>query len=38
VFQQQRVQQQVLAAQLSSQAELWVALGGAVLNGGGATP
>ncbi len=31
VFQQQRVQQQVLAAQLSSQADLWVALGGGVL-------
>ncbi|GLK91300.1 hypothetical protein GCM10017655_43640 [Pseudomonas turukhanskensis] len=32
VFQQQRLQQQVLAAQLGSQAQLWVALGGGVLS------
>lgn len=38
VFEQQRLQQQVLAAQLSRQAELWVALGGGVLNENGATP
>lgn len=32
VFQQQRIQQQVLAAQLSVQADLWVALGGGALS------
>ncbi|MOA45703.1 hypothetical protein D3C78_1681290 [compost metagenome] len=31
VFAQQRLQQQVLAGQLAAQAELWVALGGGVL-------
>ncbi|MCM2318547.1 MAG: efflux transporter outer membrane subunit [Pseudomonas sp.] len=34
VFAQQRLQQQVLAAQLAAQAELWVALGGGVLAAG----
>jgi outer membrane protein TolC len=38
VFQQQRLQQQVLAAQLASQAQLWVALGGGVLSAGEVAP
>ncbi|MGY4534306.1 NodT family efflux transporter outer membrane factor (OMF) lipoprotein [Pseudomonas sp. TE3786] len=38
VFQQQRLQQQVLAAQLSNQAQLWVALGGGVLGQNEVTP
>lgn len=38
VFQQQRLQQQVLAAQLSNQALLWVALGGGVLSANEVAP
>lgn len=38
VFQQQRLQQQVLAAQLTSQAQLWIALGGGVMPAEGALP
>lgn len=36
VFEQRRLQQQVLAGQLGAQAELWVALGGGVLAAGSA--
>ncbi|MNN43570.1 hypothetical protein D3C81_1578140 [compost metagenome] len=36
VFAQQRLQQQVLAERLAAQAELWVALGGGVLDAGSA--